>query len=166
MVQLEKEARLVLNELWAKLSARERFIVFGAIAAIVGWLVGLILGSNTYGSTVLGVNYGVTVNFYTWGTAGIFDHLAFVTALATLVVMYLKVAPNMNITWPMPVVQILLGLTVACVACGLLALLFQFSNGLTGAPALMYVADVLVIGGAGFAAFNGYMEYTASKSAA
>jgi hypothetical protein len=160
---LEKEARLVLNELWAKVSARERFIVYGAVAVVVGWLVGTILGSNTYG---IGGIYTVTVNFYTAGNAGLFDILALLAGAATLVVVYLKVAPNMSITWPMPVVQILLGLTAIAAACGVLALLIQVTNGDLGdAPIMMYVADVLVIAGGGFAAYNAYLEYTASKAA-
>jgi len=159
---LEKEARLVLTELWAKVSAKERFIVYGSIAAIVGWLLGLILGSKTYG--VAGIAT-YTANYFTWGTAGMCVHLALLAAIATLVVIYLKVAPNTNITWPLPVVQILLGLTAAVVVLGVLALLFQFTNGLSDAPIMMYVADLLIIGGGGFAAYTAYTEFKASKVA-
>jgi len=159
---LEKEALLVLNELWAKLTAREKFIVYGSIVAAVGWLAGTILGSKSEG--VAGI-YSVTVNYYSWSNAGLFDILALVAALLTLVVMYLKVAPNMNISWPLPVGQIIVGLAAIAAACGVLALLMQFSNNLPDAPILMYVADALVIGGAGFAAFSAYTEYMAAKAA-
>ncbi len=148
----------MLNELWAKVSAREKFIVYGCAVAIVGWLVGTILGVRSEG--LAGV-YTVSVNYYSWGNAGLFDILALLAAVATLVVVYLKVAPNMNITWPMPVVQILLGLAGLAAICGILALLMQFSNGLDGAPIFMYVADLLVIAGGGFAAYNAYLEYQA-----
>jgi hypothetical protein len=163
---LEKEALLVLNELWAKVSARERFIVYGSVAVVVGWLFGTLFGTHTYGGgSVAGISVpGVTVNYYAWGNAGLMDILALVAGIATLVVVYLKVAPNMNITWPMPVVQILLGLTAIATICGLLALVFQFSNNLPDTPVLMYVADVLVIAGGGFAAYNAYLDYTASKA--
>jgi hypothetical protein len=150
----------VLNELWAKVSARERFIVYGSAAAVVGWLVGIILGVRSEG--VAGI-YTVSVNYYTWGNAGIFDILALLAAVATIVVLYLKVAPNMSITWPMPVAQIILGLAAVAAACGVLALLMQLTNGLDGAPIFMYVADILVIGGAGFAAYNAYLEFNAAK---
>ena len=153
----------MLNELWAKVSAREKFIVYGSAVAVVGWLAGTILGSKSYGGgSVAGIAIpGVTVNYFSWGNAGLFDILALLAALATLVVVYLKVAPNMNITWPMPVGQILLGLTVVAAVCGVLALLMQFTSNLSDPPILMYVADVLVIGGAGFAAYNAYLEYQA-----
>jgi hypothetical protein len=155
---LEKEALSVLNELWAKVSAREKFIVYGAAAVVVGWLLGIILGTRSEG--VAGI-YTVSVNYYSWGTAGLFDILAMLAGVATLVVVYLKVAPNMNITWPMPVVQIILGLTAVAAGAGVLALLFQVTNGLEGAPIFMYVADAVVIAGGAFAAYNAYLEYQA-----
>jgi hypothetical protein len=156
----------VVNELWAKLSARDRFILYGSLAVVVGWLLGTILGSKSYGGgNVAGVAIpGVTYNYFSWGNAGLFDILALVAGIATLVVLYLKVAPNMNIAWPLPVVQILLGLTAIAAACGVLALLFQFTNNLTDPPVLMYLADLLIIGGGGFAAFTAYQEYMASKA--
>ncbi|MGD0122751.1 MAG: hypothetical protein ABSC46_09355 [Candidatus Limnocylindrales bacterium] len=151
----------MVNELWAKLSARERFIVFGMIAAVVGWLVGLILASNTYG--VAGIAT-YSLNYYNAGNSGLLNILAMVAAVATLVVLYLKIAPNMNITWPMPIVQILLGLTAAVAVCGVLSLLIQVTNNLPDVPVMMYVADVLVIGGGAFAAFNAYQDFTAAKA--
>jgi hypothetical protein len=163
---LEKEARLVLNELWAKVSAREKLIVYGSVAVVIGWIVGMILGTKSYGGTIAGISYGGSVNFYTSNNAGLFDILALLAGIAALVVVYLKVAPNMNVTWPMPVVQILLGLTAIAAACGILAALLQFTNGVGVGddPILMWVADVLVIGGGGFAAYNAYLDYTAAKA--
>jgi hypothetical protein len=32
---MEKEARLVFKELWAKVSAREKFMVYGAVVTVV-----------------------------------------------------------------------------------------------------------------------------------
>lgn len=159
---MEKEAQLVVNELWAKLSARERFIAFGSVAVAVGWLLGLILGSSTYGVTGY---FSYTVNYFTAGTAGLCVHLALVAAIATVVVLYLKIAPNMNISWPLPVVQILLILPAAAGILGVLALLLQFTDSYANPPIMMYVADALIIAGGGFAAFNAYQEFLASKTA-
>jgi len=157
----------VLNELWAKLTAREKFVVYGSGAAVIGWIVGMILGTKTYGGgSISGIAIpGVSVNFYTGNGAGLFDILALLAALAALVVVYLKVAPNMNVTWPMPVGQIILGLTAIAAAAGVIALLMQFTNGVGVGddPIFMWVADILVIGGAGFAAYNAYLEFQAAK---
>jgi hypothetical protein len=152
----------VFNELWAKLSAHERFMVFGMVAVLIGWIVGVILASATYG--VAGIAT-YSYNYYNAGNAGLFNILALAAAVATVVVLYLKIAPNTNIAWPMPVVQILLGLAAIACICGILSLVIQFSNNLPDTPVMMYVADVLVIGGSGFAAFNAYQDYTAAKAA-
>ena len=157
----------MLNELWAKVSARERFVAYGVVGVVVGWLLGTLLGSTTIGGgSVAGYNIpGVTINYFSWGNAGIFSILALVLGIVGGVVLYLKVAPNMNITWPMPVAQILLGVSVAALVCGLLVLLFQITNNLSGAPALMYVADVVLIGGGALMAWGAYQEWLTTKAA-
>jgi hypothetical protein len=163
---LEKEARLVLKELWAKVSPSEKFVAYGAAAVVVGWILGQILGSSTIGGgSVGGYNIpGVTINYFGWGNAGLLELVALLAAIVVGVVLYLKVAPNMNITWPLPVVQILLGAAVVSLVCGVLATLIQITNG-GNPPILMYVADVLVIGGGAAMAWFTYQEFVTSKAA-
>jgi hypothetical protein len=166
----EKEARLVLNELWAKVSAREKLVVYGAALAVLGVLVGLILATTSYGGgSAYGINIpGVSINYFTWDTAGIFVWLTLIAAIATLVVVYLHVAPNMNITWPMPYPQVLLGVAGATAALAILIVLGQLirAGGFgPNPPIFMYVADVMVVAGGVLAAYAAYMDWTASKTA-
>jgi hypothetical protein len=164
---LEKEARLVVQEIWAKVSAREKLIVYGAIAVLVGWIVGEFIATvNLCGgaSSILGISCP-SFSYFAAGNAGSFAILGLVAAIATVVVLYLKVAPNMSITWPLPVVQIVLGLSAATLICGLLVVLMQLSYGLGDAPVTMWVADIIFIGGGALMAYAAYMEYTAGKVA-
>jgi hypothetical protein len=168
----EKEAQLVLNELWAKVSAREKLVVYGAALAVVGVIVGLIFASVNAcaGLGNLG-NLGAlcpSINYFTWDTAGIFVWLTLIAAVASLVVVYLHAAPNMNITWPMPYAQILLGVAGATALFAILIVLGQLirAGGFgTNPPVLMYVADVMVVAGGVLAAYAAYMDWTASKVA-
>jgi hypothetical protein len=148
----------VVNEILAKLNQNEKLIGGGGIVAVVGWILGLVLGTRSEG--VAGI-YSVSINYFSWGTAGLMAGLGLVAAIAGVVVLYLKIAPNMNITWPMPVVQILLGISVATLALTVLTVLFQLTNGLDGAPILMFVADVVFVGGGAAMAYGAYMEYQA-----
>ena len=156
----------MLKELWAKVSPSEKFVAYGAVAVVVGWILGQVLGSSTIGGgSVAGYNIpGVTINYFGWGNAGALELLGLVAAIVVGVILYLKVAPNMNITWPMPVTQILLGVAVVALACGVLATLIQVTNG-GNPPALMYVADIIIIGGGAAMAWFSYQEYVASKVA-
>jgi hypothetical protein len=162
----EKEARLVLNELWAKVSAREKFVAYGAVAVLVGWILGQILGSSTVGGyNSNGFNFpGVTINYFGWGNAGSLEILALLAAIVVAVVLYLKVAPNMNITWPLPVGQILLGAAGVSLVAGALATLIQVTNG-GNPPVMMYLCDVLVVGGGAAMTWFSYQEFLASKTA-
>jgi hypothetical protein len=159
---LEKEARLVLQELWAKLSANEKLVAYGVPAVVVGWILGQVLGSSTIGGGTVG-GYaipGYTINYFGWGNAGLFAILALLAAIVVGVVLYLKIAPNMNITWPLPVGQILLGAAAVAFVCGVLMTLIQVTNG-GNPPALMYVADIIVIGGGAVSAWGAYQLYLA-----
>ena len=156
----------MLKELWAKVSASEKFIVYGAAAVVVGWIVGLILGSVNAcaGLNVSGI-VCPSVNYFSWSTAGTTGILALILAIAALVVVYLKVAPNMNITWPMPVVQIMLGICVATLVLAAITALLNVTSGLGNPPIGMYIADLLiVVGGAAMAWFS-YQEYVGAKAA-
>jgi ABC-type proline/glycine betaine transport system permease subunit len=166
---MEKEDQLVLNELWAKVSAHEKLVVYGAAAAVVGVVVGLILasvnpcaGAGAYGALCPSINY------FTWDTAGIFVWLTLIAAVASLVVVYLHVAPNMKVTWPMPYPQILLGVAGATFIFAVLIVVGQLirAGGFgTNPPIFMYIADVLCVGGGALAAYAAYMDYTAFKAA-
>jgi hypothetical protein len=152
----------VLNELWAKVSARERFIVYGAVAVLVGWIVGEFLATV---NLCAGFNIGsCSFSYWAAGNSGTFGILGLVLAIAAVVVIYLKIAPNMNINWPMPVAQILLGICGAAVVCGVLVVLMQVSYGLSGAPAMMWIADVIFVGGAAVMAWFAYQEYLTAKA--
>jgi hypothetical protein len=167
---LEKEAQPVLNELWAKLSARERLMVYGAAVVAVGVLVGMLLGTKSYGGySAAGITIpGVSVNYFTADNAGLFALLALVGAIATLVVIYLHVAPNMNITWPAPYAQILLIVAAITAACAVLIVLMQLirAGGFGPEPPIfMYVGDIAAIAGGALLGYAAYMEWTASKAA-
>jgi hypothetical protein len=164
---LEKEARLVLNELWAKISARERFVVYGAVAMLVGWLVGQLIATvNLCGGLSIAGYTCPSFSYFSAGNSGTFAILGLVAAIAAVVVLYLKIAPNMKITWPMPVAQILLGVSAAALVCGVLVVLMQVSYGLTDAPVTMWLADVIFVGGGALMAWGAYQEWLLTKPAA
>jgi hypothetical protein len=161
----------VLNELWAKVSAREKLVVYGAALAAVGVIVGMIFASVNACAGISGLgNLGglCNVNYFTVETfgGGIFVWLTLIAAVAALVMVYLHVAPNMNITWPMPYAQILLGVAGAILVCAVLVVLGQLmrAGGFgPNPPIFLYVADVLVVAGGALAAYAAYMDWTASK---
>jgi hypothetical protein len=161
---IEKEDPLVVQELWAKLSAGEKFIVYGAVAVVVGWIVGLILGSVNECAGIAVAGLSCSVNYFSWSTAGLTAILSLVLAIAAVAVLYLKSAPNTNITWPMPVAQILLGV---CGAGGILAVitaLLNVTNGLPSPPIGMYIADLLLVAGGAVMGWFAYQGYIASKT--
>ncbi len=157
----------MLKELWAKVSPSEKFVAYGAAAVVVGWILGQILGSSTIGGgSVGGYNIpGVTINYFGWRTAGLLDS---------------RGPPRGDRRWRRPVPQ---GraehehhLAAARRAdpprrrgrvAGLRLfsrLLIQITNG-GNPPILMYVADVLVIGGGAAMAWFTYQEFVTSKAA-
>lgn len=150
-----------MQELWAKLSARDKFVVYGAVAVLVGWIVGEFIATISPCAGT-GFNCG-TYSYFAAGNAGTFAILGLVLAIVAVVIVYLKVAPNMNITWPMPVAQILLGVSGATLICGALVVLMQLSYGLGAAPVTMWLADVIFVGGGAVMAWFSYQEYLAVK---
>jgi hypothetical protein len=164
---VEKEALVVVNEIWAKVTAAERFIVFGAVAVLVGWIVGVFLATVDLcgGIKIPGISYSCSFSYWAAGDAGTFGFLGLLAAVAAVVVIVLKVAPNMKINWPMPVNQILLGICVATLAFGLLVVLMQLRYGLGDAPIMMWIADVIFVGGGAAMAWFSYQQYMASKTA-
>jgi hypothetical protein len=162
LAQMEKEARLV--ELWAKLSASEKLVAYGVVGVVVGWIAGLILGAASVCATYLNQQVCAgSVNYFNYSNAGLFAILALVLGIATGVVLFLKISPDMKITWPMPVAQILLGAAVATLVCAALMVLIQVT-GPSGAPVLMYVADVLMVGGGALMSWGAYQGFTAKAA--
>ncbi len=155
----------MVQELWAKLNPREKLVVYGAVAVAVGWLVGFLLATKNYcpGGSAFGIS--CNFNWFTAGTAGLFSMLALLLAIAGVVVLYLRYAPNMNVTWPMPFSQILLGIGGGAAACAVLVLLFQFTYGYSigDAPIFMYLADLVLIAGGALMAWAAYQEWLVAK---
>jgi hypothetical protein len=158
---LVKEARSVLNELWAKVSANDRMVLYGAVAVLVGWLFGQFFATvNLCGGILQGA---CNFSYFSAGDAGLFAILGLLAAIVTAVVIYLKVAPNVNISWPMPVVQVLLGLAAITLVCGVLVVLMQVRYGLGDAPIAMWIADVIFVGGGAVMTWAAYQSWNASK---
>ncbi len=154
----------MLQELWAKLSAREKLMAYGAAAVAVAVVVGMILGTQSYGVA----GFSVSINYFTAENAGLFALLALIGAIATLVVLYLHVAPNANITWPAPYAQILLAVAAFTAACAVLIVLMQLirAGGFGPEPPIfMYLADIVAVGGGALLGYAAYMEWTANKAA-
>ena len=152
----------MLNEIMAKLTANERLIGIGAVVAIVGWVLGLLITSSWYSAS---------------GAQGI-GFIALAGAIAAIVVIYLKYAPNMKITWPAPIPVILLVLAAAVALAALLGLFEAFTYDPCGGfcnlagyagpskPITLYLAAVAVLVGGGIMAYAAYMDWNASKTAA
>jgi hypothetical protein len=159
----DKEALSV--EIWAKISQAEKFIVYGAVAVLVGWLVGQFIATvNLCGGLNIAGYSCPSFSYFSAGNSGLFAILGLVAAAATVVVIFLKVA-NTTMTWPMPVAQILLGVAGATLVCGVLVVLMQVSYGLGGAPITMWIADVIFVGGGAVMTWFAYQGFLASKAA-
>jgi hypothetical protein len=151
-------------EMWAKISQAEKFIVYGAVVVLVGWIVGQFIATvNLCGGISIAGYSCPSFSYFSAGNSGMFAILGLAAAVATVVVIFLKVAPNMNITWPMPVAQILLGVAAATLVFGVLVVLMQLSYGLSGAPVTMWIADLLFVGGGAVMAWFAYQGFVASK---
>jgi amino acid transporter len=161
---LEKEARLVLNEILAKLNQNEKMVGGGAIVVAVGWLLGLVL-TSWYGAS---------------GAQGL-GFVAVAAAVAAIVVIYLKYAPNMKIAWPAPITLIILVIAAVAAIAALLGLLEAFTYdpygglgaycNLAGAacptkPVTLYLAAAVVLVGGAVMAYGAYMEYSTNKTPA
>jgi hypothetical protein len=168
---LEKEARLVLNEIMAKLNMNEKMIGGGAVVVLVGWILGLVLTSSG--------SYAGVGSFSWYGSSGAqgMGLIAVVAAVAAVVVIYLKYAPNMKIAWPAPLPLILLVIAAVAAVFAALGLLQAFTYdpfsglcSLYGAacpskPILLYVAAGAVLVGGAVMVYGGYMEYSTNKTA-
>jgi hypothetical protein len=158
---LEKEALNVLNEILAKLTQNEKLIGIGAAVVAVAWLLGVL----------------ITDSWYSASGAQTMGLLAVVAAVAAVVILYLKYAPNMSITWPAPLPVIFLGIAAVAGVVALFGLLQAFTydpfagfGNLIGAkankPIMLYVVALGVVAGAGLMVYAAYLDWTASKTAA
>jgi hypothetical protein len=126
--------------IWQRFNPRERLIATGAGLVILGWIISL-------------TSYGIGA-----GT------LALLLAIAALVVLYLKYAPNTNINWPAPVSLILIALSGLV---GLLVLLDLLSElrviGFFGITAILALG--LEVVGAALMVWGAWQEYQVEKPA-
>jgi hypothetical protein len=135
-----------VNDIMSKINANERMVGIGAIVVIVGWVIGL--GS-----------FGVGGGIFSIGAA-----------VAALVLIYLKYAPNTNINWPAPVSLFLLICGGLCLLGGILstlAMLAWLGIGVWGGFfAITWIIQpiALLVGGA-IMTYAAYKEYTANKPA-
>ena len=135
----------MVQQIWAKFTANERLTAIGAALVILGAIVS-------------GAGRGL-------GTGS----LGLIASIAVLVILYLKYAPNTNITWPLPVGQIIIGLSavVAVVALlnlidllGYISIIAQYGGATTVVGLALYFI------GAGLLGWSAYKEWTASKTTA
>ena len=126
--------------IWEKFNPRERMSAIGAGLIILGWIVSL-------------ASYGVGA-----GT------VALLGAIAVLAILYLKYAPNQNITWPAPTSLLILGIS-AVVALLVLLDLLRVLGVLTFFGATAILAILLEVVGAGVMAWGAWQEYQIEKPA-
>jgi hypothetical protein len=126
--------------IWEKFNPRERLSAIGAGLLILGFIVSL-------------ASYGVGA-----GT------VALLGAIAVLAILYLKYAPNQNITWPAPTSLIILGISGLVALLVLLDFLRVLSVlSLFGATAILAV--LLEVAGAAVMAWGAWQEYQIVKPA-
>ena len=129
-----------IQEIWNKFNPRERLSGIGAGLIILGWIVSL-------------ASYGVGA-----GT------VALLGAIAVLVILYLKYAPNQNITWPAPTSLLILGISAVVALLVLLDLLRVLGVlSLFGATAIL--AILLEVAGSAIMLWGAWQEYQIVKPA-
>lgn len=150
----------MLNEILAKLTQNEKLIGIGAAIVAVAWLLGVL----------------ITDSWYSASGAQTMGLLAVVAAAVAVVILYLKYAPNTNITWPAPLPVIFLVVAAVAGVVALFGLLQAFTydpfggyGNLVGVkiskPIMIYVAAAGVVVGAGLMVYAAYLDWTASKTA-
>ena len=133
-----------MQEVWNKFNPRERLTAIGAGIVILAWLVGLV-GSYGFGSSIV----------------------ALLGAIAVLVILYLKYAPNQSITWPAPIPLIVLVIAAIVALLALLGLiqgLQIFGVGLGSFLGLYLVSIVLNVIGAAVMTWGAWQEYQLTQS--
>lgn len=132
----------MVTEIWAKVSPRERLAVVGAVLIVVSWLIGLVLSGGYFGAI---------------GPGG----LGLLGAIAVLAIVYLRYAPNTNITWPAPYATILFGVSAVVGLVALLELLqtFQWLGILASLSITYFLALVVFFVGAALMVWGSYQEW-------
>ena len=129
-----------VQEIWNKFNPRERLSGIGAGLIILGWIVSL-------------ASYGVGA-----GT------VALLGAIAVLVILYLKYAPNQNITWPAPTSLLILGISGVVAVLVLLDLL-RVLGVLSFFGATAILAILLEVAGSAVMLWGAWQEYQIVKPA-
>jgi hypothetical protein len=127
-----------VQEIWNKLNPRERLTATGAGIVILAWLVGLVARGFGVGSVAL------------------------IGAIAVLVVLYLKYAPNQNITWPAPTSLIILAIS-ALVALFALLTLLDWIGYIGGLSASATISLLLYVAGGAVMVWGAWQEYQIVK---
>ena len=127
-------------QIWDKFNPRERMTAAGAGIVIVAWLVGLVARGFGVGS------------------------IALIGAIAVLVILYLKYAPNQNITWPIATSLLILGISALVALFAVLTLLdwLGYIGGLSMTATLSLLLYVI---GAAVMAWGAWQEYQIDKPA-
>lgn len=129
-----------VQEVWNKLNPRERLTAIGAGLVLLAWLVGIV--ARGFGVSSIGL----------------------LGAIAVIVVLFLKYAPNMNITWPIPVPLITLGISAIVALFAVLTLVDWLGYiELLGATAIISFA--LYVIGAVIMLWGSFQEYQVEKPA-
>lgn len=127
--------------IWEKFNPRERLVAIGAALVILGFLVSI-------------AGYGIGA-----GT------ISLLGAIAVLAIFYLKYAPNQNITWPVPVPLLVLGISAIVAILAALDVLTSLRYlGLVGVG-VGVLALILEAVGAGLMAWGAWQEYQIEKPA-
>lgn len=132
-----------VQEIWNKFNARERLIGTGAIVIVVGWLIALI-GSYGFGGNTVAV----------------------IGAIAVLVILYLKYAPNSNVTWPAPIPTINLVISGIVALLALISLLQWLGIGGFGGFGLAVVGALVTAVGAAIMVWGAWQEYQLTSGTA
>jgi hypothetical protein len=140
---MEKEALLV-NEIMAKVNGSEKLVGIGAIIVIVGWVIGI-------GSFGLGGGF-----------------LSIAAAVAALVLIYLKYAPNTGITWTAQIPLILLICGGICLLGGIFSVLAMLAWLSIAVWAGLFwftwfVEPICLLVGGALMTYGGYQDYKAVK---
>ena len=160
----------MLNEIMAKITARERMIGIGAIVLAVAWIFGLIFATKNYCVTFAGQTAcSGSQNYFTHEHGSDLGLLALVAAIAGIVVIYLKYAPNMKINWPAPLPVIMLAIGGVAVAASALMLLLAFldaKDAFDVVPITMWIAMIAMVVGGALMAWPAYQDWNETKVAA
>ena len=128
-------------QIWEKFNPRERLTAIGAGLVILGFIVSI-------------AGYGIGA-----GT------ISLLGAIAVLAIFYLKYAPNQNITWPIPVPLLVLGISgVVAILAALDVLTSLRYLGLLGVG-IGVLALILEAVGAGLMVWGAWQEYQIEKPA-